>query len=152
MVEYIKKELATFHPQVKDQRALAASSSAIALSIASPGCDPSDFMSEESSRESAWKSAYGVARTAIDAVKESSDVFPPLKAVAGAISFLIKNYDVRHSQSSRSVDPLTVSRSKPPPIPIRSKISREGYGQSLKHLGLRSVTRTPRRRHADKLS
>ena len=97
IVEYIKKELATFHPQVKDQRALAASSSAIALSIASPACDPTDFVSYESSRESAWRSAYGAARMTIDAVKESSDVFPPLKAVASAISFLIKNYDVRHS-------------------------------------------------------
>ena len=100
IVEYIKKELATFYPQVKDKRALAASSSAIALSIAFPACDPTDLAPEESSssRESVWKAAYGAARMAIDTAKESSDVFPPLKAVAGALSFLIKNYDVSHSE------------------------------------------------------
>jgi hypothetical protein len=31
---------------------------------------------------------------AIDITKESSDMFLPLKAVVGAISVLIKNYDV----------------------------------------------------------
>ena len=38
--------------------------------------------------------AYGAARVAIETAKESSDMFPPLKAVAGAVSVLIKNYDV----------------------------------------------------------
>jgi hypothetical protein len=31
---------------------------------------------------------------AVDITKESSDMFLPLKAVVGAISVLIKNYDV----------------------------------------------------------
>ena len=41
--------------------------------------------------------AYGAARMAIEMAKESSDMFPPLKAVAGAVSVLIKNYDVNTS-------------------------------------------------------
>ena len=30
----------------------------------------------------------------MEIAKESSDMFPPLKAVAGALSVLIRNYDV----------------------------------------------------------
>jgi len=37
---------------------------------------------------------------AVEITKESSDMFLPLKAVAGALSALMKNYDV-------SEDPLT---------------------------------------------
>ena len=149
IVEYIKKEFATFYPEVKDPRALVASSSTIALSIASPGCDPTDFVSDEPSRESAWRTAYGAAKMAIDGVKESSDVFPPLKAVASAISFLIKNYDVGHSQASRSIDPLNVLCSKPPPMRNKSKISMEGYSRLLRYLRPQLVTMTPKRRHKD---
>ena len=155
IVEYIKKEFTTFYPEVKDKRALVASSSAIALSIASPGCDPTDLApSDESSlsRESAWRTAYGAAKIAVDAVKESSDVFPPLKAVVGAISFLIKNYDVSHSKASRPIALLIVSCSKPPQMRIRSRISREGYSRWLKHSHLRLATRTPKKRHGDTLS
>ena len=96
ILQYIKKELATFHPRVKDRRALAASSSAIALSIASPGCYPPDVTLDEpgSSKESVWKAAYGAAKIAVEVVNESSDMFPPLKAVVGAIFILVKNCDV----------------------------------------------------------
>jgi hypothetical protein len=102
-VEYIKKELATFFPRTKDKRALAASSSAIALSIVSPSCNTNETAVDEpeSSEVSVWKTAYGAARIAIETAKESSDMCPPLKAVLGALSVLIKNYDV--SSSSRVV-------------------------------------------------
>ena len=104
--EYIRKELATFHPQDKDKRALAASTSAIALSIISVSCDPSNIAPSEpgSSKESAWKAAYGAAKIAIETIKESSDLCLPLKAVAGALFVLVKNYDVSSGQESRPVD------------------------------------------------
>ena len=95
-VEHIKQELATFRPRAKDGGALAASSSAIALSIASQFCDPTDVALNEpgSSKESVWKAAYGAARMAVDVAKDSSDMLPPLKAVMVALSVLIENYDV----------------------------------------------------------
>lgn len=77
--------------------ALAASTSAIALSIASPPCDPTDIALDqpESSKESGWGTAYEAAKIAVDIANESSDMFLPLKAVVGALSVLIRNYDVR---------------------------------------------------------
>ena len=94
IVEYIKQELVT--SRAKDRRALAASTSAIALSIASPSCDPTDVALDESgsSKESAWMAVYGAARIAIDTAKDCSDMLPPLKAVMVALSVLTKNYDV----------------------------------------------------------
>ena len=96
IVEYIRQELATFHPRTQDKRALAASSSIIALSIASPSCDPTDIALDEpgSSKESGWRAAYGAVRMAVDVAKDSSDLLPPLKAVMVALSVLVKNYDV----------------------------------------------------------
>ena len=80
-----------------DSRTLAASSIAIALSIASPlynTCDvPSDGDAVQG-RHTGWQTAYSAARMAIEITKESSDMFPPLKAVVGAMSVLIKNFDV----------------------------------------------------------
>ena len=104
--EYIKRQLATFYPREKDRRALAASSSAIALSFVSASCDPNDATPDEpsSSKESSWKTVYGAARIVVEAAKESSDMCPPLKAVVGVLSVLIKNYEVCHSQASRLVD------------------------------------------------
>ena len=106
MVEYIKQELATFHPRTKNLRALAASSSAVALSTASPSCDPTDAAPDNpaSSKESVLKAAYGAAKIAIDIAKDSSDVLPPLKAVMVVLSVLIKNYDVGLSLVFRSID------------------------------------------------
>jgi hypothetical protein len=105
MVEHIKQELAAFYPKTKDRRALAATSGAVALSIASPFCDPTDAASDEpgSSKESAWRAAYGAAKIAVDIAKDSTDILPPLKAVMVALSVLIKNYDVRHLPASRPI-------------------------------------------------
>jgi hypothetical protein len=99
-----------------DVRALATSSIAVASSIGSPSLsdnhlpDPDERRAthlfrrnrgaigqEPNSRgvaDSVWQTAYSTARMAIDITKESSDMFLPLKAVVGAISVLIKNYDV----------------------------------------------------------
>ena len=100
--EFIRRELATIHPQVKDPRTLVASSSAVALSICSPSCEP---LGNEpgSSKESGWRTAYGAARMAVEIAKETSDMFLPLKAVVGALSVLIKNYDVSPLQAAHSV-------------------------------------------------
>jgi len=83
-----------------DPSTLAASSSAIALSIASPFYDTRDASSDGNlvqGRDTSWKTAYDAARMAVEITKESSDMFLPLKAVMGAISVLIKNYDVSMS-------------------------------------------------------
>ena len=40
----------------------------------------------------------------VEIAKESSDMFLPLKAVAGALAVLIKNYDVKYIQHSRLID------------------------------------------------
>jgi len=45
-----------------------------------------------------------VARIVIKTAKESSDMLPPLGAVAGALTVLMKNYDVDLPQVSRSID------------------------------------------------
>ena len=42
-----------------------------------------------------WVSAaYSSTKVVIDVVKESSDVFPPLKSVASGLAALLKHYDV----------------------------------------------------------
>ena len=99
--EHTKRESST-PPRVEDQRPLSASSSANALSIASASHNPSDTVLDEpgSSKELAWKTAYGAAKIAIETPKESSDMFLPLKAVVGALSVLVKSYNVRSYQSS----------------------------------------------------
>ena len=106
ILEYIKRELATFHPRAKDRRALAASSSAIAISIASPSSGPIDTTLNDSgsSKESVWKTAYGAARMAVEIANASSDMFLPLKAVVGALSVLMKNYDVGSHSASLPID------------------------------------------------
>ena len=48
--------------------------------------------------------AYGAAKIAIETTKESSDMCLPLKAVVGALSVLIKNYDVSPSKLTRPID------------------------------------------------
>ena len=82
----------------RDSRALAATSSAIALSLGSALYDTSDGATVLR-RNTGWQSAYGAARMAVEIAKESSDMFPPLKVVVGAISILIRNYDVSESPS-----------------------------------------------------
>ena len=45
-----------------------------------------------------WKSTlYASAGLVVDVVKESSDVFTPLKSVAGGLSAIMKYYDVRYA-------------------------------------------------------
>ena len=102
IIEHIKQGLATISPRVKNLGALAASTSAVALSIGSPSCDPTNTALDEpgSSKESCWGTAYEAAKIAVDIAKESSDMFLPLKAVVGALSVLINNYDVRFPQAS----------------------------------------------------
>jgi hypothetical protein len=87
----------TKHPQVKDLSVPATSTSAIALPIAPPSCDPTDIAPDEpeSSKESRWATTYEAAKMVIEIANASSDMFLPLKAVVGALSVLIKNYDVR---------------------------------------------------------
>lgn len=84
----------------RDPRALVASSTAIALSIASPFYDDIDTPGDGATvggRDTAWQTAYGAARMVVEIAKESSDMFLPLKAVVGAVSVLIKSYDVSAS-------------------------------------------------------
>jgi hypothetical protein len=86
----------------RDPRALAAASTAVALSFGSPFYGTSDASSDGATvrgRDTGWQPAYAAARMAIEITKESSDMFLPLKAVVGALSVLIKNYDVRVSGS-----------------------------------------------------
>ena len=101
----IRKELASLKPRAKDQRTLLASPNAVASSTTSPG-DPAIAPDHSgSSKESGWRTAYEAAKMAIEIAKESSDMFPPLKAVAGVLSVLVKNYDVGPSEpASHSVD------------------------------------------------
>ena len=55
-----------------------------------------------------WKSTlHASAGLVIDVVKESSDAFTPLKAVAGGLSAILKHYDARHVYSSNRLSPLT---------------------------------------------
>ena len=80
-----------------DSRALVASSTAIALSIASPFYDIRNTPSDSDAAQgwhTGWHTTYGAARMTIEIAKESSDMFLPLKAVVGAVSILIKNYGV----------------------------------------------------------
>ena len=55
-----------------------------------------------------WKSTlHASAGLVIDVVKESSDAFTPLKAVAGGLSAILKHYDVRDVYFSKPLSPLT---------------------------------------------
>jgi hypothetical protein len=112
---FIRKKLSTLRHG--DVRTLAASSLAVASSIGSPSNSNylpySDgqratrtFRRDDSATgqepnphratDSAWQTAYSTAKMVVDITKESSDMFLPLKAVVGAISVLIKNYDVSY--------------------------------------------------------
>ena len=94
-------ELAPKFMSKRDPRTLAASSSAIALSISSAFHDTGEGSSDATvqERNTGWQMAYGAARMAVEIAKESSDLCPPLKAVVGAMSVLVNNYDVSESCS-----------------------------------------------------
>ena len=86
----------------REPKALAASSTAIALSVSSAFSNTLDTFGDGATvqgRDTDWPTAYGVARMAVEIAKESSDLCLPLKAVVGAVSVLIKNYDVSVSRS-----------------------------------------------------
>ena len=81
----------------KKSKSLVAASTAVAFSIGSPSPDSRGVSSDDTTvqgRGMDWQAAYGAARMAVEIAKESSDMFLPLKAVVGAMSVLIKNYDV----------------------------------------------------------
>ena len=84
----------------RNSMALAATSAAIALSIGSAFSDTRDTSSGGppiQERDTGWQTAYDAIRMAVETIKESSDMFLPLKAVVGAVSVLMKNYDVSAS-------------------------------------------------------
>jgi len=86
----------------RDSRALVVLSATIALSIASAFNDTRGASSEGATvqgMDAMGQTAYSAVRMAVDVVKESSDMFLPLKAVAGAMSALMKNYDVSMPRS-----------------------------------------------------
>lgn len=103
-IEYIRKGLAKL--KAKDQKAPTASSSTVAPSVTHPSRDLTETTLDESagsSRESVWKTASGMAKIALEITKESSDMFPPLKAVVGALSVLMKHYEVSPSRAFPSL-------------------------------------------------
>ena len=71
----------------------------ITPSISTADCDPSYVASDEPElpKESAWRTAYGAARMAVEIAAKSSNMFPLLKAVTGALSVFTRNYDVSSS-------------------------------------------------------
>jgi len=81
----------------KDPRALATLSAGIALPIGSPSNDTRDTSGDGTTvqgMDAIRQTAYAIARMVVETTKESSDLCPPLKAIVGAMSFLMKNYDV----------------------------------------------------------
>ena len=81
----------------RDPGALAASSTAIALTIGSAFSNTSDTPGDDiavQERDAGWKTVYAAFKIAVDTIKESSDLCLPLKAVVGAVSVLTKNCDV----------------------------------------------------------
>ena len=72
-------------------------SSAIALSITPVSDDPGVTSSDGDTgqgMDAIRQTTYAAVRMAVDITKESSDLCLPLKAVVGALSALMKNYDV----------------------------------------------------------
>ena len=98
------QEVIRAHSKARGLKALAASSGSVALSIGSPDSLDTGTGDPGSSKESGWRTAYGAAKIAVEIAKESSDMFLPLKAVVGALSVLIRNYDVKSIQVSHLVN------------------------------------------------
>ena len=75
-------------------------SSAIALSITSAFDDTRDGPSDgaaDRGENAGWRTAYAAVRMTVEVAKDSSDMFPPLKTVVGAVSALMKNCEVSTS-------------------------------------------------------
>ena len=98
----------------RNSQVLAATSSAIALPISSAFSDVGGTSSDGATGQwgdMGWRTAYTAARIAVEIAKESADSFLPLKATVGAVSALIKNYDVSASCLQKFSHSLTVSYS-----------------------------------------
>ena len=96
----------------RDSTAIAATSSAIALSITSAFVNTLDMSSDGSAdrdKDSGWRTAYAAVRMAVEVTKESSDMFLPLKAVVGAVSALMKNCDVSRPHLRTEWVPINIS-------------------------------------------
>lgn len=81
----------------RNSKALSATSSAIALSIGSAFSDARGMSTNGAApqgMDAIQRTAYAAVRMAVEITKESSDLCLPLKAVVGAMSALMKNYDV----------------------------------------------------------
>ena len=80
-----------------DSGALATLSAGIALSIGSPSNNTRATSSDGTTAQgmdAVRQTTYAIARMVVETTKESSDLCLPLKAVVGALSVLMKNYDV----------------------------------------------------------
>jgi len=64
--------------------------------------------SENNSESSLGSTVYASTKVVVDVVKESSDVFPPLKAAVGGLLAVLKHYDVGPVSTSPSMV-LTIS-------------------------------------------
>ena len=81
----------------KDPRALATLSAGIALPIGSSSndtCGTSNDGTTVQRMDAIQQTAYAIARMVVETTKDSSDLCLPLKAVVGAMSVLMRNYDV----------------------------------------------------------
>lgn len=65
--------------------------------------DPTAAYENKSSRKS---TLHASAELVIDVLKESSDVFTPLKSVASGLSALLKHYNVRYAYFTKHLAPL----------------------------------------------
>ena len=111
----------------KDPRTLFATSTAVALSLGSAFRDTRDTVNDGATirgRDTGWQTAYGAARIAVEIANETSDMFLPLKAVVGAISILIKNYDV--SVACSRIEHLLIFSPFPTPANIGQRGGCEG--------------------------
>jgi hypothetical protein len=102
-----------------------------------------------------WMStAYSAAKLAINMIKESSDVFPPLKSVAGGLSAILQHCDVR-STSSMSPHPRRLPSSQQTMAcrqTIESLVPRvEGLAESLSAPAPEGEVKEEKRRTALKL-
>jgi len=81
----------------RDSGALATLSAGIALSIGSAANNTRGTSSDGTTvqgMDAVLRTTYASVKMAVEIAKESSDLCLPLKAVVGAMSALMRNYDV----------------------------------------------------------
>jgi hypothetical protein len=125
----------------------------IGLQLLSSNCIVDPTAAHENN--SNWMStAYSAAKLAINMIKESSDVFPPLKSVAGGLSAILQHCDVR-STSSMSPHPRRSPSSQQTMAcrqTIESLVPRvEGLAESLSAPAPEGEVKEEKRRTALKL-